>query len=157
MPGSKHGPNKLSNYREVHSTWMHRLRAEGFVLDDGVEFQLFGAGYIVLAGRIECVAGICVDVWKVLRVDGKGASALVQTIEYSYNATITGLGNILRYDSPHDSHRLHHHVHHYDVLAGDRDGTVEDTSDTDWPTLGEVLEELRDWYYTNFDRLPRSS
>lgn len=158
MPGSKHGPNKLSNYREVHSTWMHRLQAEGFVLDDGVEFQPFGTGLIVLAGRIQCVGGIYVDVWKVLvAVDGSGPAVRVQSVAYSYNAAVPGLGNILRYDSPHAGHRGHHHVHRYDVFSNDRDGTVADTSDTDWPTLGEVLDELRDWYYENFDRLNPSS
>lgn len=133
---------------------MHRLRSEGFVLDDGVEFQPIGSGYIVLAGCILCAGGIYVDVWKVLEVvEGTGPGALVQTVEYSYNAAIRGLGSLLRYDSPHPGHRPHHHVHRYSVLAGDKDGTIEDISDTDWPTLGEVLTELRDWYYGNYERL----
>jgi hypothetical protein len=133
---------------------MHRLRAEGFVLDDGVEFQPIGSGYIVLAGRILCAGGIYVDVWKVLEVvEGAGPGALVQTVEYSYNAAIPGLGSLLRYDSPHPGHRPHHHVHRYSVLAADKEGAVEDTSDTDWPTLGAVLEELRDWYYGNYENL----
>lgn len=132
---------------------MHQLRAEGFVLDDGVEFQPYGSGYIVMAGRITCAGGIHVDVSKVLRVERESGVAWVQTIEYSYNAVLPGRGAILRYDSPHESHRPHHHVHRYDVLAGDKDGTVDATSDTDWPTLGEVLTELRDWYYDNYERL----
>ena len=37
VPGSRHGPNKLSNYIEIHRTWMHRFLSDGFVLSDGVE------------------------------------------------------------------------------------------------------------------------
>jgi len=44
-------------------------------------------------------------------------------------------------------------VHRYDVFAGDRKGVVEEFRGGDWPTLGEVLEELRIWYYANLDFL----
>lgn len=157
MPGSKHGPNKLSNYREIHSTWMHRLASEGFVLSDGVTLTPFGDGLFLMSGDIECAGDIVVEVTKLLQVvDGHGTAVRVRTASYSYNAHLRGRGNILRYDSPHsDQHRPKHHVHRYDVLAGDRDGTVTDIGDDDWPTLGEVLEELREWYFANAERINR--
>jgi hypothetical protein len=134
---------------------MHRLASEGFVLSDGVEVRAVSGGRFVMAGRIDCQGGIYVDVEKYLRVvDGAGAAMRVQTEEYSYNAAIPGLGTILRYDSPHAAeHRPFHHVHRYDVLAWDRHGQVEVVAEDAWPTLGEVLEELREWYHANLERL----
>jgi hypothetical protein len=155
VPGSRHGPNKLSRYLEIHHTWMHQLRLGDFVLSDGVELRQLSEGVFVLEGRIECEGGIYVDVWKLLEVvDGEGPDARVQTIEYSYNAALSGRRNIVRYDSPHlDGHRSHHHVHRYDTFADDAEGVAEDLDDEKRPTLGEVLLELREWYFENYEKL----
>lgn len=155
MPGSRHGPNKLSNYIEIHRTWMHRLTLAGFVLSDGVELRQLGEGTFVLEGRIECEGGIYVEVWKLLQVvDGEGPCARVQTIEYSYNAVLSGVRNTFRYDSPHlGGHRPHHHVHRYDTFADDVEGVAEDLDDEKRPTLGETLLELREWYSKNCENL----
>ena len=72
---------------------------------------------------------------------------MVQTVAYSYNAALNGRGVILRYDSPHVHHNHLHHVHRYDVLKGDSTGRLEPVDQDEWPTLGEVVEELRVWYY----------
>lgn len=127
-----------------------------FVLKDELVFEPFGDGYFVMAGNVECVGSIVLQVRKLLAVLGEpGPKTQVQTVEYSYNASIEGLGNILRYDSPHPSHNQFHHVHRYDPLHGDGIGTVEMIDDDGWPTLGEVLDELRVWYYSNFDTIRR--
>jgi hypothetical protein len=84
---------------------------------------------------------------------------LVRTTYYSYNAALRGVGTIFRYDSPDSEpregapeHHWHHHVHRYDVLAGDMDGWVEIIYDEDEvPTLGEVIYEAVDWFYANAD------
>lgn len=111
-----------------------------------------GEPHLTLSGTLACMGNIVVEVEKLLRVvEGSGASAMVQTIEYRYHARIPSLGNILRYESPH-GHRPYHHVHRYDVFSGDREGTVEDVAG-DWPTLGDELGELRDWCYENYSRL----
>lgn len=162
--GDKHGPNRFDRYQEIHETVMERLRKEGFILSDNLEFRVLGNGLIELEGLIECLGGIRVEVDKLIEViSGDGPDALVQTARYSYNASLAGRGNILRYDNPHkdrggDSpdHHKDHHVHRYDVFVGDRSGTVAVHGPDGWPTLGEVLCELRDWYYANIDRLEQA-
>ena len=42
------------------------------------------------------------------------------------------------------------------MLAGDLEGTVEEVADDAWPTIGDVLTELQEFYYENFDKLPQS-
>ena len=82
------------------------------------------------------------------------ADPLVRTVAYSYSAILGKRGPIFRYDSPHPDHNRFHHVHRYALLDGDVRGTMSPiTPETDWPTLGEVMQELRDWYYENLERL----
>lgn len=144
---------------------MEGLRKEGFVLSDNLAFQVLGGGLIELVGVIECLGEIRIEVDKLLEVvSGDGPDALVQTARYSYNASLAGRGNILRYDNPHEDrgrdipdHHKDHHVHRYDVFAGDRTGKVTVHGREGWPTLGEVLEELREWYYEHLDKLTSDS
>lgn len=87
-------------------------------------------------------------------MDDGGADALIQTAFYSNNVALEGVGNLFRYDSPHEDHRPEHHVYRYDVLAGDHDGGVEAIPDeSQRPTLGEVVQEAADWYYDHVDEL----
>ena len=151
MAADPHGANKLTDYIQIHETVMRQFIADGFVIRDGTGVSGYGTGLFLFDGTIECQGGIVLEVRKVLkRVDGHGAATRVQTIEYSYNGLLTGRGCILRYDGPHLPHRLIHHVHRYDVLNGDKEGIIERS---EWPHLGEVIEELRAWYYDNFDTL----
>ena len=80
-------------------------------------------------------------------VDGAGPAAMVQNVYYSYHARLGDAANVLRYDSPHATHHRDHHVHRYDVFAGDANGVVTMHGAAGWPTLGDVLCELRDWYH----------
>ena len=73
-----------------------------------------------------------------------------QFVDRGYNASLSGIGNIARFDSPHKDHNHFHHVHRYDVFNHDSEGTLESC---EWPTLGEVLGELETWFYAHYDRL----
>lgn len=151
--GDAHGPNKLTSYLEIHATRMQQFRSRGWVVSDNLEFSTIGKGYFLFVGVIECAGDIVVDVRKELRaVDGAGADIRVETASYSYNAKVRGRGNILRYDGPH-AHRPVDHVHRYRVFDGDDEGTIEEIAPRQWPTLGQVLEELEQWYYAHADRL----
>jgi hypothetical protein len=105
-------------------------------------------------GAVTCLGGVALEVNKVLAIlGGDGADATVQTVAYTYHAHVAGRGNIFRYDSPHSDHNQFHHVHryHYDGDGGDQ------VTELDWeqvPTLAEVIEELREWVYQRWDRLP---
>ena len=153
--GDKHGPNRLEKYLRVHDAHMQRHKDSGFVLDDGLSFNPLGRGYILLSGSVRCAGNIELEVRKVLAVrNGSGFAATVESVEYSYNAKVVGVGNIVRYDSPH-KHRPEHHVHRFDVLGKRKEERIETIPGRDWPTLGEVIQELDDWYRENFQALQR--
>jgi hypothetical protein len=136
---------------------MQRYRDQGFVVADDLEFQHVGASLIMLRGRIDCTHGLYIEVTKALRiVSGTGAEAMVQTISYSYNAVLSGIGNVFRYDSPHEDHNRDHHVHRYDVFAGDARGATTFHGEDGWPTLGEAIEKLRCWVSDHAEQLETS-
>ncbi len=135
---------------------MGQFRAQGFIILDDLEFAPDGFGIISVKGRVNCQYGLCVDVTKLLEiVEGDGAAALVQTFAYSYCAVLSGVGNVFRYDSAHATHNEDHHVHRYDVLNGDTRGTTTIHGVDRWPTLGEVVEELRGWAADHSEALSR--
>ena len=146
----RHEPNRLASYVEIHETVMEHLRRGGFVVSDDLRFEFLN-DWVVLEGTIICQGGIYIDVFKRLAIlDGAGANAIVQTVEYSYNAVISGKGNIFRYNSPHPTHNEFHHVHRFDVLNGDKRGTVERAI---WPLLSEVIEEAMRFYHDHYQQL----
>lgn len=130
---------------------MAQLERRGAVLSNGLSIGAAGNSHITIIGDIRCVGGICVTVHKLLRVlDGEGANAKVQTVEYGYNVRVEGRGNLFRYDCPH-GHRPFHHVHRFEVRSGDHEGTVDKIEPEDVPTLGDVLEEAERWFYDNYE------
>jgi len=134
---------------------MQQFLRAGFVRSENLSFNDLGDGFIELDGVIECAGNIYIAVYKRIEVlDGDGAAALVQTVDYSYNATVGGIGNILRYDSPHPDHNREHHVHRFDVFEGQELKPPTFLSNEDErPTLGEAIAEVERWYYDNVDRL----
>jgi hypothetical protein len=136
---------------------MQQFVSRGFVLSNELTFWPYGDGLFVITGDVRCLGRIILRVAKVLEVvGGEDRNPLVQTVAYSYNAFVEGMGNILRYDSPHsEEHRPVHHVHRYDVLNGDVEGIVEEVPNDAWPTIGDVLTGLQEFYYDNFQKLPK--
>ena len=154
----KHGPNRLSSYVEIHDTVMMHLHRAGFVLSNDLVFTPLRDS-ILLEGQVECLGGLLVDVRKILSIlEGLGAESIVRTANYSYNVSLRGLGNVFRYDSPHATHNRFHHVHRYDILNDDRDGSVVIIPDpNDVPTLGEVVDEAVNWYFLHADQIETNS
>lgn len=149
----KHAPIPFHRYEAIHEAAMGTFG--GFVEHDGLAFEpIEGTGAIRLHGEIRCVGDITITVEKVLIIlEGTDRTALIQTIEYSYNVRLKGVGNIVRYDSPHEDHNADHHVHRFDVLNGDRKGTTKLHGEAGWPTLGEVIAEARAWYWENYEKV----
>lgn len=150
---TKHGPNVLSKYIEIHETVMDRYVRDGFVEFNGVNFESLGAGIILVEGAISCEGGLLCRVEKTLQVvvGGDESDPLVQTVKYAYNVSLSGYGNLFRYDNVH-VHAGHHgpnHRHGFDF--GTRAETVTETR-AEWPTLGEVLEEMRQWHWDHLNR-----
>ncbi len=102
--------------------------------------------FVSIYMEILCAKGIKLTVVKTAEIRGR-IKFEAKTVDYAYNASIMGKGNILRYDNAHiqAGHITKHHKHIFS-----RPG-VEDTDspfpiDEDkWPHLHEVIEELMDY------------
>ena len=155
MSGGKHGPNRLGAYLDIHSTVMQQFLGDGFVLAEELLFSDLGDGQFLMDGYITCEGGLRIDVSKRLTiVDWVGDEPRVKTTGYSYSAILSGYGSVFRYDSPHPDHNQFHHVHRYRILEGDVHGDTSAIEPSDeWPTLGEVMRELSDWYYAHVEQI----
>ena len=158
ISGAKHGPARLRSYYAAHENHMDQMRTDGFIGEDTLVLEPIGAGLLTMVGEIACLGGIVVEVEKYLEVlEGEALDAYVRTFEYKYNAFVRGHNNILRYDNSHAyaGHGDPHHKHVYDWKTGE---PLPDfpawVGERDWPTLGEVMEELRMWYWENREDLP---
>lgn len=137
---------------------MDQMRRREFVGDDSLRLENIGSGVLAMTGEIGCRGQIVVQVEKYLLIfDGEGLDANVQTFDYKYNAFVRGRNNILRYDNAHSypGHGDAHHKHMFDWQTGEQlPGFPEWVGENGWPTLGEVLEEVEQWYWGNRDDLP---
>ena len=142
----------------MHETRLAQLRATQFVNDDTLIFQAY-PGELQIRGDIGCRGSIVVSVCKVLHVIDSGdiADPFVQTFEYSYNASVRGYREFLRYDNahPHPGHADHHHRHDLDWRTGaPLAGSPTWIGASGWPTLGTFLEQVETWYWEHRDQLP---
>ncbi|MBN8609164.1 MAG: hypothetical protein J0L92_01165 [Deltaproteobacteria bacterium] len=133
---------------------MDSFRERGFVGDDTLEW-VAEPGLLHLCGYISCLGGIVIDVRKTLSVQSLDDDPQVQTEYYAYQAWVRGHHGILRYDSthPHDGHLDEHHVHYFDWRT-DEQTALRWVGAAEWPTLGQVIEEVERWYWESRDTLP---
>jgi len=158
LPRSPHGPARLGTYLQVHENRLAQLRASGFLGEDTLTITPRPGGGFAMRGELACTGGLVVAVHKRLVVlAGEGMAARVQTVRYSYNATVRGRGNVLRYDNvgEHGTHPDRHHRHDFDFRT-DRElpGSPSWVGAAGWPTLGTFLEYVERWYIENRDELP---
>lgn len=158
--GIKHQPSRFGRYQEVHNTVISQFQARSFVGPETLVFDPAAYG-ILLKGEIGCRGNIVVNVDKFIEIlDGSGETAIVQTRWYSYNVFVRGYYNIFRYDNQdadylRQGHLDEHHKHHFDWRIGrELHGSPEWIGADKWPTLGNVLEEVEDWYWTHQAELP---
>jgi hypothetical protein len=132
---------------------MASLLAQGFVIEDGCVFEPVG-GIVVLSGKIHCQGGITITVNKVLEyVSGEGISGMVMTSQFSYHASVHHVAGILRYCSQ-DDHRPFAHKHVLDPFNGGKELEIQEIRDVEKiPTLREMIDEVRDWYEENADKI----
>jgi len=146
-----HQPIRLSWYRRIHDTVMQKFRADYFVGNDTLEFAKARDNGLALVGAIGCLGRIIISVDKEFKVThGDDGKPWVQTDTYSYNAYIQGKGTFLRWDNvhAHPGHYDAHHRHEYDWKTGTehRDSPIWVGADN-WPTLGQVISEVANWYW----------
>lgn len=147
---------------------MAQLRETQFVGADTLKLVAWPSRLLMI-GDIGCLGGIRISVEKYLRIMTPGATASdviagdhdieVQTFAYAYHAAVEGCGMVLRYDNNHGrpGHLDWHHVHRGDWRSKDDDtGVVEWIGEHRWPTLGDVIRELSNWYEAVRDELPNA-
>ena len=136
---------------------MERFRSapSGFVREDSLQ-KSFDQGIVGLSGEIACLGRIVITVDKTLRILDDSDDPQVQTISYTYNARVQGVGTIMRHDNihAHSGHPDAHHSHVYD-WPNDREveGSPRHCGEAGWPTLSEFIEKVERWYWTNRERL----
>jgi hypothetical protein len=145
---------------------MGQLRATGFVGADSLRL-VAQPSLLLMIGDIGCLGNISISVEKYLAIATPKATPSdvldgahdvnVHAILYAYHAAVRGHGMILRYDNNHPwrGHADEHHVHRGDWRnSGDDSGRVDWVGADRWPTLGDVIREITDWYYVHRDELP---
>lgn len=137
---------------------MERLRQEGFVQNDSLLWGPSGRN-IRLVGEIACLGNIRIRVYKSLSVSPSKTVPIVQTIDYSYTAVVTGYGRIVQVDGTHkhDNHEDAHHRHELDWRK-DKDrnehGRLIWLGEQRWPSLADFVREMHAWYDRNVSTLP---
>ena len=155
----KHSPNHFRRYIEIHETIIEQFKAKDFIGDETLEFIPMGRSHNLI-GEIGCRGNIVIKVDKLIDViRGSGVNALVQTRWYAYNVFVRNRFNLFRYDNQ-DGDFLrsgHKDAHHKHIFVW---GTREELPDSpiwvgedSWPTLGEVIQEAEDLYWSNQDKL----
>lgn len=133
---------------------MGRIEKEGFVQRSTLRWESLRRD-VRLAGQIACQGNIVLTIEKILEVtfDDKDVEYW-ETTDYSYNASVAGHDNILRYDNAeHHGLESPHHKHLFNWKTGKPLHRPTHVG-LDWPTLGEFIREVHSWHDANVDVLP---
>jgi hypothetical protein len=145
-PGDPHGWNDLDNYLNVHDAWLRQFHGY-FLLENRLTLDVLGPATLVIRGRLHFVGDLFIDVDKTLEIN---ALNQVRTVRYSYHAGIAGRADrpIFRYDNahPHPGHIDEHHKHLFDLQTWREIKPPVCVTRAGWPTLGQVIEELFEWW-----------
>ncbi len=156
----RHRPNRFDKYIQIHEAYIDKYISEGFVSEETLEYIKIEQSpfEITLKGEIACNGQILITFNKTLDIlSGVGKNPSVQTILYEYNVSVRSYGNVLRYDNSHgrSGHPDKHHKHEFNWKLNEKgEGKVTWIGEENWLTLGEVIEEVREWYEENRHELP---
>lgn len=140
---------------------MDAILASAFVAQHNLGYTAY-PGHIIICGQMSCLGDIVITVEKLLAVlEGDPQEApldtTVQTIMYSYNASVRGHNSFLRYDNCH-RHRGHTDDHHRHIMdwKNEREamGSPEWVGEDGWPHLSQFVDFVDDWYRENGSQLP---
>jgi hypothetical protein len=137
---------------------MAKAIASGFVCEHTLIFERL-AGLYTLKGEIACLGNIVIAVNKTIEIlESDSDDDLVQTSEYSYNASVRGAKSFLRNDNahPHEGHADSHHQHELDWRTETNlPGSPRWVGVEGWPHLSQFIEAVRAWYWSHRDELPQ--
>jgi hypothetical protein len=132
------------DYRSVHDS---HLRHHHFIANDRLTWveipdEAGALRSIILAGEIECLDGVTVQIRKSLEVQPDlHGRPLVRGDRYSYQAYWPGDRGILRYDNANSDTPEEFHRHEYDLATGEEKlRTI--LSRAEMPRLSEFLDEV---------------
>lgn len=143
----RHDWNGWDDYLAAHDRWIQNF--EHFIIDDQL-IPTLTQTQVSWKGVLYCMDGLEISVRKKQQVQYVGGRRMVRTIEYKYHAlrregvrTI----NLFRYDNIHmqPGHPDPHHRHRYDA-SGNEIEPPQHVGEDHWPTLGEVIDELHQWW-----------
>ena len=144
----RHDWNRWESYQQAH---YGRLRdyLDHFIIEDHLTPTLT-ATMAAWIGFFLCVDGLEIRVRKYQDVDRSSGRLMVRTRRYSYQALRrvgTETRKIFRYDNVHThyGHSDAHHRHRFDEYGGEIE-PVQYIGVEDWPTLGDVIDELHAWW-----------
>lgn len=136
---------------------MEQFYSAGFVCADTLEWSADASG-LKLEGEVGCKGDIVISVFKLIAiVQPDDLNPTVQTFRYAYNASVRGFSNLLRHDNahPYPGHPDQHHRHEFDWKTGaEASGSPQWVGSAGWPTLGDFIQEVADWYWKHRESLP---
>lgn len=135
---------------------MEQFYSTGFVCVDTLAWEAV-AGDLKLKGEIGCKGNIVIDVFKLFTVGPEDENPFIQTYRYAYNASMRGYNTFLRHDNAHPfpGHPDQHHRHEFDWRTGEETpGSPRWVGVAGWPTLGQFIQEIADWYWKHRESLP---
>jgi Family of unknown function (DUF6516) len=157
---SAHAPAKFRTYTRVHGNRMAQAVESGFVREHTLIFERL-EGFYTLRGEIACRGNIVVTVNKIIEIlESDSDDDLVQTSEYSYNASVRGEKSFLRNDNapherPYEGHGDPHHRHELNWRTEENlRGSPVWVGEQGWPTLGQFLDAVYAWYCDHREELP---
>lgn len=145
-PGDPHGWNDLDSYLTIHDSWLERFQGF-FLIENQLRLDMLGPATLVIRGRLLFAGGLFIDVDKTLEINERNQ---VRTVRYSYHAGIAGRADrpVFRYDNAHThpGHEDEHHKHIFDHRTWQEIRPPACVTRAGWPTLGQVIDELYEWW-----------
>ena len=147
MPNAdRHGWQEFQGYLSAHDGWLSRYN-DHFLIENTLKIEVIDPRTLLISGRLRCIGDLFIDVSKTLEMNSRQQ---VRTVKYSYHAGIVGAADrpIFRYDNyhAHPGHDDEHHRYHYDISTWKEIKPPEWVGHQGWPTLGEVIDELFEWW-----------
>ena len=132
----------------MHKGVIRRFVQEDFIVSDGVVFDPPKGGYVSVHGQIQCLSGLNIDVEEKLKVVSRERGNVRVVREgYKYNVSVSGRGNRFRHDGGHPDHSQRPHEHRFDS-RGQQTSRLEIDEGSALPTLGDVIDETRELYWS---------
>lgn len=145
MAADPHGWASWQEYLNAHNGKLDGLR-DHFIIEDRLQ-PVLTTSLVFWNGELLCVDGITVTVDRTQNSRIRHNLRQVRTRDYVYNVTHrigSETRKIVRYDNIGDhGHLDKHHRHAY---AANGIETVEWVGKDGWPNLGQVLDEVYDYW-----------